>query len=65
MREYKQEEFDEKLWRLKWENFRHPHTNETGTDYLVRMRDNPALNPQLQRESKIIIAIEPLYGPKR
>jgi hypothetical protein len=29
------------------------------------MRDNPALNPELQRESKVIIVIEPLYGPKR
>jgi len=65
MREYKKEEFDEELWRLKWEDFRHPHTSEDGITYLARMRDNPALNPQLQREAKVIIVIEPLYGPKR
>ncbi len=65
LREYKKEEFDEEIWRLKWEDFVHPHTGESGMKYLERMTDNPALNPRLQQGSKVIIVIEPLYGLKR
>jgi hypothetical protein len=65
LREYKKEEFDEQLWRLKWEDFRHPHTGENGTQYLNRMKSELPFNPSLQKNSNVIIVIEPLYGPKR
>ena len=65
LREYKQEEFDEELWKLKWEDFVHPHTRESGTQYLDRMKNELPFNPSLQKNSKVIIVIEPLYGPRK
>lgn len=63
LREYKKDTFDENLWRMKWEDFNHPNTNESGSEYLERMKDHMPLNPKLQSGSPVIIVLEPLYGP--
>jgi hypothetical protein len=63
LREYKSKQFDEVVWRMKWEDFIHPDTQESGTEYLDRMKDQLPLNPTLQKDRPIIIVLEPLYGP--
>lgn len=65
IREYNIEQFDEELWRMKWSDWIHPHTGETGTQYLNRMTDNMLLNPSIQKASNTLVLIEPLYGRKR
>lgn len=63
IREYTAKDFNESVWRLKWEEFIHPHTNETGWEYLKRNDTLLPLNPKLQKGSPVIIVLEPLYGP--
>lgn len=65
IRQYTKDEFDEAVWRLKWENFIHPHTKESGSEYLERMKDEPNLNPELQKNAPFLILVEPLYGIRK
>ena len=48
---------------VKWENFIHPGTQETGTEYLERQQENIMLNPALQKQYPKLFLLEPLYGP--
>ena len=65
LREYNKKDFNEEVWRLKWDDFYHPFTKERGADYLQRNIDKLPFNPALQKDAKVIIVLEPLYGPKR
>ena len=61
LREYTKNEFDYTTWLTKWQDFVHPGTGETGSEYIERMKDYPQFNPKLQSNSQIIILVEPLY----